>query len=187
MNNRGCKFDMPHPISSNSRDRDLYTTSRTSNIFVLDTDINRCAEYHCDRHVNKMILESVQIMCTVLNLRGLETPYKSTHRQHPCVLWADQSYDNFLWLGELAAALNKEYRFRYNKDRDHASIRVLADILHFRYESLGLTEFAQAMPACYKAPGNAVAAYRDYYLGEKQSFAFWTRRTPPDWWLSHAA
>ena len=157
------------------------------NIFVLDTNIERCARYHCDRHVNKMILESVQMLCTVLNERGFETPYKSTHRNHPCVKWADSSYDNFMWLAELADALNSEYRFRYEKKRDHASIRVLGDILHLRYESMGLTEFAQAMPDEYKIAGNAVAAYRAFYQAEKHAFARWTRRPAPAWWIGHAA
>ena len=49
------------------------------NIFILDHDIERCARYHCDAHVSKMILESVQIICTALNSLGVETPYKSTH------------------------------------------------------------------------------------------------------------
>ncbi len=157
------------------------------NIFVLDTDIALCAQYHCDKHVNKMILESVQILCTVLNERGFETPYQSTHRQHPSIRWVNHSYDNFLWLAELAGALNREYRFRYEKDRDHASIRVLGDILHYCYESRGLTEFAQAMPDEYKISGNAVAAYRAYYQAEKQRFARWTARPAPGWWLSDAA
>jgi hypothetical protein len=157
------------------------------NIFILDTDISRCARYHCDRHVNKMILESVQMLCTVLNERGFQTPYKSTHRKHPCVLWVDRSYDNFLWLAQLTAELNREYRFRYNKDRDHASIKVLDKIMHFEYETRGLTEFAQAMPDEYKLPGDAVSAYRAFYRGENQAFARWTRRPAPEWWIPHAA
>lgn len=157
------------------------------NIFVLDSDISLCARFHCDRHVNKMILESVQILCTVLNERGFDTPYKSTHRKHPCVLWVDQSYENFLWLAELTDALNQEYRYRYDKDRDHASFRVLGDILHYRYESRGLTEFAQAMPDEYYVKGDAVAAYRAFYLGDKYRFARWTRRPAPEWWIPDAA
>jgi hypothetical protein len=156
------------------------------NIFVLDTDVTRCARYHCDRHVNKMILESVQILCTALSQKGFETPYRPTHQKHPCVLWVHHSYDNFLWLAALTAALNREYRYRYGKDRDHASARVLEEILKHRYESRGLTEFAQAMPDEYKVPGDAVAAYRAFYLGEKHRFARWTRRPEPDWWMSDA-
>ena len=78
------------------------------NIFILDANIKKCARYHCDQHVVKMILESVQIMCTALNKKGFDTPYKSTHINHPCVLWTEKSYDNFLWLSRLAYALNDE-------------------------------------------------------------------------------
>jgi hypothetical protein len=157
------------------------------NIFILDKDIDRCARYHCDRHVSKMILESVQILCTALNKKGFSTPYRSTHVKHPCVLWVEESYDNFLWLAQLARALNAEYRYRYRKDRDHASIAVLDRIGDYHYEASGITEFAQAMPVQYKVPGDAVTAYRSYYLGEKLAFARWTRRRAPGWWLRHAA
>jgi hypothetical protein len=157
------------------------------NIFVLDTDIECCARYHCDAHVSKMILESVQILCTMLNKKGFSAPYRSTHTNHPCVLWAGQSYDNFRWLARLARALNAEYRYRYAKLRDHASIAVLDRLDDFRFESTGMTTFAQAMPDKYKVPGNAVAAYRSFYLGEKHAFARWTRRPQPNWWIRDAA
>ena len=151
------------------------------NIFILDTDIEKCAQYHCDQHVVKMILESVQILCTALNKKGFTTPYKSTHIKHPCVLWVEESFENFTWLQNLALALNAEYRFRYERDTDHKSIAVLNKIGSCRYENLGLTEFAQAMPDQYKVPGDAVSAYRNFYLGEKMKFAKWTKRSVPDW------
>jgi hypothetical protein len=151
------------------------------NIFVLDTNIETCARYHCDKHVVKMILESVQMLCTALNKKGFITPYKSTHQKHPCVLWVEASYDNFTWLKDLALALNDEYRFRFEKQTDHKSIGVLAEISGYRYESRGITEFAQAMPDKYKVPGSAVEAYRKFYLGEKLRFARWTKRSVPAW------
>jgi len=157
------------------------------NIFVLDLDISRCARYHCDRHVSKMILESVQILCTALHARGFAPPYRPTHAKHPCVLWVAESYDNFLWLGQLARSLNEEYRYRYGKDRDHASIAVLEQIQAMRFEARGMTEFAQAMPEQYKVPGDAVSAYRAFYLGEKHAFAKWTGRDAPEWWVRRAA
>lgn len=151
------------------------------NIFILDEDIERCAAYHCDQHVVKMILESVQLLCTALNKKQFETPYKSTHSQHPCVLWVEESWDNFQWLVALTHALNREYRYRYNKDVDHKSMAVLAQIEGLRYESKGLTPFAQAMPEHYKVPGDAVRAYRQFYRGDKQHFARWSKREAPDW------
>ena len=48
-------------------------------IFVFDTDNETCALYQCDKHVVKMILESVQILRTALNRKAYVTPYESTH------------------------------------------------------------------------------------------------------------
>jgi hypothetical protein len=151
------------------------------NIFVLDKDIEKCAQYHCDQHVVKMILESVQMLCTALNKKGFTTPYKSTHLKHPCVFWVEESFENFLWLKNLAFALNTEYQFRYEKDSDHKSISVIHEISNYDYENRGLTEFAQAMPDQYKVPGDAVKAYRQFYRGEKMKFAKWTKRRVPEW------
>lgn len=151
------------------------------NIFILDRDIETCARYHCDQHVSKMILESVQLLCTCLNKQGYTTPYRSTHVHHPCVLWLEESHGNWRWLRGLALALNREYRYRYEKDVDHASVAVLNAIEALSYEDRGLTEFAQAMPAQYKYRGNAVRAYRAFYRSEKARFATWTRRVVPAW------
>ncbi|MEE4216376.1 MAG: hypothetical protein V2I48_02105 [Xanthomonadales bacterium] len=157
------------------------------NIFILDLDISRCARSHCDLHVSKMILESVQMLCTALNKRGYDTPYRPTHARHPCVLWVEESYGNFQWLAQLAVELNREFRYRYDRSKDHASIDVLRRIENLPYENTGLTEFAQAMPDQYKVPGDAVADYRGFYLGEKSSFATWKNRGAPNWWLPDAA
>lgn len=157
------------------------------NIFLLDHDIEHCAQYHCDQHVVKMILESVQMLCTTLNKMGLETPYRSTHSNHPCVIWAGESFDNFLWLKDLTLLLNDEYQYRFDKQQDHRSIDVLRSISHYRFGRRGLTPFVQAMPDEYKVPGNTVEAYRRFYIGEKQQFARWTRRDKPDWFVEATA
>jgi hypothetical protein len=151
------------------------------NIFVLDLDIRKCARYHCDQHVAKMILESAQIACTALNKKGFKTPYKSTHAKHPCVEWAGASFSNLQWLLKLARALNREYRYRYRTSKDHRSVSVLDRIRGMEFESIGLTDFPQAMPEQYKVPGDPVQAYRNFYVGEKLKFARWTRRRRPAW------
>lgn len=151
------------------------------NIFVLDLDVRTCARYHCDQHVVKMTLESTQIACTALNKRGFKTPYKSTHSQHPCVLWAEASFANLQWLKRLARALNREYRYRYRKNADHRSLAVLDAVEELEFESVGLTDFPQAMPERYGVPEDPVRAYRQFYIGEKLRFARWTRRRRPAW------
>lgn len=40
------------------------------NIFYLDRNPKLAAQYHCDRHVVKMILESAQLLCTALRLKA---------------------------------------------------------------------------------------------------------------------
>ena len=35
------------------------------NIFILDEDLDKCAEYHVDKHIVKMPLEAGQMLCTV--------------------------------------------------------------------------------------------------------------------------
>jgi len=156
------------------------------NIFILDNDIKTCAQYHCDQHAVKMILESVQILCTALNKKGFATPYKSTHANHPSVLWAEESYDNFLWLSDLTLELNKEYKYRYDKHSDHKSIAVLSEISNYSFASMGLTTFPQAMPDQYKVADDAVSAYRNFYRGDKAKFAKWTKRAPPEWFIATA-
>ncbi|MFT5721599.1 MAG: hypothetical protein ACI9W6_001915 [Motiliproteus sp.] len=155
------------------------------NIFILDNDIEKCAQYHCDQHVIKMILESVQLLCTALNKKGFGTPYKSTHSNHPCVLWVEESYDNYLWLRDLAFALNEEYKYRYDKLFDHKSIAVLTEISTYSFASSGLTTFPQAMPDQYKVSNDPVLAYRNFYRGDKSRFAKWTKRSIPEWFVSH--
>jgi hypothetical protein len=151
------------------------------NIFVLDRSAETCARYHCDQHVIKMILESVQILCTALSMHGFATPYSPTHAKHPCVLWVASSYANFLWLKKLAMELNKEYRYRYVKSTDHKSIAVLKQLRGFKYADRGMTPFVQAMPEQYRVADDPVRAYRTYYIGEKLKFAKWRRRRPPFW------
>jgi hypothetical protein len=152
------------------------------NIFILDTDLQTCSQYHADQHVVKMILESAQMLCTVLNKNGMRAPYRSTHTNHPCTLWAGESLANWRWLQALALNLNQEYRYRFDSDQDHKSAIVARDLPEPPIDDLGITEFAQAMPDEYKVPGDAVLAYRRFYLAEKSAFATWTKRPVPDWY-----
>lgn len=142
---------------------------------------------HCDQHVVKMILESAQILCTVLHGRGVKAPYRPTHKKHPCVLWADASYANYAWLIQLARELHKEYRFRFGENRLHASMRVIEFADDYTFESIGLTNFEQCVPEKYRVLENPVRAYRAYYKAEKLAFARWTRRAIPKCFQTYAS
>ncbi len=153
------------------------------NIFVLDQNPVKAAQYLCDSHVVKMALESAQILCTVSWECDVSAPYKATHKKHPVVIWACKTLSNYNWLLEHAFAICNEYRLRYN-GRIHASQSVVewCSELGGRPDMEGLTPFAQAMPEKYRKE-NAVEAYRGYYLGEKKKFAKWSMRDIPDWWV----
>lgn len=88
------------------------------NIFVLDRDVKKCAIYHNDKHVVKMILESAQLLCGVHHMTESninDIPYKLSHKNHPCSIWAREDISNYLWLCELGLELCKEYTYRYGR------------------------------------------------------------------------
>jgi hypothetical protein len=85
------------------------------NIFFLDENPTLSAQYHVDKHVVKMILETAQLLCSVHHTTPQVTPqvpYKLSHKNHPCAVWARQSLSNYLYLCELGLELGKEYTHR---------------------------------------------------------------------------
>jgi len=155
------------------------------NIFVLDANPVTAARFHNDRHVVKMILESCQLMVIAHDLidgrvpRGLalEPSHTRAHTNHPCAMWTRLSAANYLWLHKLAGALLGEYTARYGKVHSYAgTVRALGALpLGARPVHSYTTPHPQCMPDIYKVPGNPVAAYRAYYVGEKQHLATWYR------------
>ena len=152
------------------------------NIFVLDTDVSKAAEYHCNSHIVKMPLETAQLLCTALHSHGQEVPYKPTHRKHPCTIWTSENRQNFLWLSRLGKELCKEYSYRYNKVH---KCEAIIDICISKADALPdspITPFAQAMPDEFKNEC-AITAYRNYYRGAKQHLAIWSNRSIPHWYF----
>lgn len=155
------------------------------NIFFLDFDPRKAANYHCDKHVVKMILETAQLLyCAhwMTNPDGLpETAYRKTHPNHPCAIWVRESLANYTWLCELGIALCDEYTFRY--DKTHKT-RSHIEWLMFNpppIANIGITKIRQAMPDEYKRP-NPVEAYRTYYIRNKlmlRNIVKYTRRQCP--------
>ena len=152
------------------------------NIFVLDTDPKKAAEYHCNKHVVKMILEYNQLLCTSHWLTGSEAPYKASHINHPCNVWVRESIENYEWLCSLCSALLEEYTHRYGK------VHKSSEVLNYCYqnkpklESKGRTKFALAMPEIYKTD-DCVLSYQNYYnFGKRHLFAWKNREIPP--WIN---
>ena len=150
------------------------------NIFVLDNDIEKCAQYHCDKHVVKMTLESAQMLSAALRLNGINQGYQVTHKNHPCTKWTRESLSNWNWLQSLSTSLNHEYKFRFGRQTNHKSYDLIKTLPIPQIKDYGLTPFAQAMPSQYKNE-NSITAYRDFYCGEKKNLLFWTKRIEPKW------
>lgn len=71
------------------------------NIFFLSADPEEAAKMACDRHSIKMILESAQMLSTVLRQHGYDGEtyiYGMTHVKHPSTIWAGKTLANFEWL-----------------------------------------------------------------------------------------
>ena len=153
------------------------------NVFILDTDLELCAQYHNDKHVVKMILEHAQMLSTACRGAGLDEGYKETHVNHPCNKWLRESLANWLWLRDLTYELHKEWRYRFNhpESKFHKSFDVVRNLSIPALPDVPMTPFAQCMPDEYKSD-DAVESYRTYYMIDKAHLAGWKKRGEPEWW-----
>jgi hypothetical protein len=180
------------------------------NLFYLDHNLDKCAEYHIDKHVTKMVLEAAQLLTTtvwvdkylgyvprkltseelgVLKDVKRSTPsidnriftrYLSTHENHPSAIWVRSSLEHYYWTVNYANALNDEGIYRGYKS--HASCAEINRMPEpTRLPNVGWSTPTLAMPDQLKSD-DAVASYRMFYMLDKAPFASWKRRGPPDWW-----
>jgi hypothetical protein len=164
------------------------------NIFFLHTNPRKCARWHCDKHVVKMLLETCQLLYTCHWMTGpvdfTSAPlrkdggqgYKKAHWNHPCSKWVRRSATCYKWLARLGMELLKEYMYRYpGKTHGCAEhVKWLYNHVPPCLNDIGWIEPAMAMPDVYKS-GDAVASYRRYYLGAKAGILKWTGRNVPHW------
>jgi hypothetical protein len=171
------------------------------NLFILSLIPAEIAESMMDKHISKILLEAVQMLCTAKRVLDPEESeadtilYKLAHKNHPVTIWCRTSRANFVWTLDVIDAMHTEWKYRYGhpETKVHKSYLVAQ---HLRAhipanekfpvdEASGITPFALAMPNEYKSPdGDAVASYRAYYMSpEKQKIATWKLpRSPPEWY-----
>jgi len=159
------------------------------NIFVLDKDPKKSAEYMCNKHIVKMILESVQLLSTTDRMNGLGGErYKITYKNHPCVRCLENR-NNYEWLKIHLKWLLKEYRLRYGKVHKCEGLynkywkTEEETVINFKE-----TSFPKCMLEEYKTGGNdideIVESYRRYYRYKKKvlsKFEYYVREEPE--WL----
>jgi len=178
------------------------------NIFYLDHDVKKCAEYHNDKHVVKMILEYAQLLSTAhrvldgtLSSRLSKTSrkqtwyglsddrehllYNATHINHPSAKWCRDSNDNYQWLYQLFCACCDEYTFRYGKV--HLTDKKLRNVLAHSPRNISDDPFEapwRAMPDEVKIGEDSLASYRNYYINNKTHLANWKKREVPYWYAN---
>lgn len=157
------------------------------NIFFLDRNIEKCAQAHCDKHVNKMILEGAQLLASAHHMTNPQAGtildmYRLTHKNHPDAIWVRASINNYIYLMDLMEALNTECQYRYEHKKDHVS---WTKVLNWPYPKLPDLPFSDP-PKCvhddHKGISDTVEAYRAYYKRDKADIVTWTKRLPPKWY-----
>jgi len=156
------------------------------NIFYLDHDPRKAAEFQVDRHVVKMPLETAQLLSTAH--RCLDGPvwadevglYKATHISHPCAVWVRESVCNYKWLYSHFLGLLDEYTQRYHKT--HACEALTGRLWHVPdyIPQVPMTKVRLAMPDEYKVE-SPVESYRNYYRVGKAHLHSWKTRGVPQW------
>lgn len=153
------------------------------NIFFLDENPTLSAQYHVDKHVVKMILETAQLLCGVHHVTAHDSthvPYKLSHKNHPCSIWCRESLSNYLYLCELGLELSKEYTYRYGKRHKSQEVIEWCLINKPNIPDIEFTDPAKAMPDEFKVD-SVVESYRNYYMGAKSNLAVWKNREKPFW------
>lgn len=177
------------------------------NIFFLSQNPTECAQQHVDKHVVKMTLEYGQLMSTAhrvldgipytgktVNGRNIQrwlltdereqVIWKASHIKHPSGLWVRSSAAHYKWLYSLWLEMLSEYTFRYGKKHSAERMKPWFSVLPQNIPDKGwLSDPTPAMPDTYKDSKSVIQSYRNYYLGDKKSFAVWKNRSTPTWFV----
>ena len=169
----------------------------TMNIFALDPNPKIAAQYNCDQHCNKIVLECAQMMANCFSLDVLQSappnslgkPRSHSYFNHPVSKWMRQSLGNLLWSIDHAIALECERLYRsYNPHFSMKFINWVADNFDKSNVPDGpQTEFAVAIAPTMQSRQHplfnlvdSVSKYRLYYKYDKP-FVTWTKRQKPEW------
>lgn len=170
------------------------------NIFVLDSDPQLAAKYHCDKHIVKMVTESLQMKASTLWYSlGItkksqidnslwknfprELPYGIGYMNHPCTKWVRSSSQNWDWHSSLVSAMIDEHEKRWG--RATSAKQKLEWFVQNKptLPDIGLTPFILAMPDSLKTE-DPVHSYRLFYAERKAYFATW-KTSEPEWWKKY--
>ncbi len=160
------------------------------NIFVTSPDPLASAQALDDLRLNKMILETTQMLCTVITKLGGKTRYAPAYGLHPCTLWAGETNENFNWLATHGVNLVNEKAMRTPNSPTHLSHSVMLEAIAQRHlvPRGPQTMFANCTP--FKHLLDVTVAYRLtlnckwHEDAAKKRIPRWTLREPPPWLIA---
>lgn len=172
------------------------------NLFILDTDPVKAAQYYQDLHVNKIIIEGAQMLANAYSKERLAqsdvprtakgTPRTWGFPSHPMAKWVRANMNNYKWCLMHIKELCREFVYRSGERHftENFIDWVSNNLPNLKEEPQ--TEqpqcFVTYYPQCI-VPGDPVAGYRNYYNTAKRSFVFgkgkiveakWTNRNIPE-------
>lgn len=166
------------------------------NIFFTHLNPTIAAEFCCDAHVRKMVVESTQLLANAYHIEGAKhppppkadgTPYAQSHWNHPCAKWAREDFKQWNWLMVHAFGLANEFKYRFGNE--HACLTALQHMnanLPMWLPNKAFYDPPLAMPDEYKSRvASTVASYRNYIRRGKTTLHVWTRRPPPVWLFAY--
>ena len=171
------------------------------NIFATDINPSTAARNLCDKHINKMIVESAQMLANGFALDRMAQgdcprnqkgePRSHGYSKHPCTLWCYETRGNMEWLVEHALEMGEkdsidgvtnQNTFLYGSFNGARTTYMIPLALKG-----GLKDFAIAISDtmnCRKVDGfddlSSIEKYRFYYRMDKP-FVKWTKRKKPSW------
>lgn len=175
------------------------------NIFFLSSNPYTAAEYHCDIHLNKMIIEACQMMSTAVRLQHgkqqklwhnekrkfwytmpsdviedntvIENYWMAvTHPNHPCTQWVSKSMHNFAWVYTLAEALDS-IRQTELKSAPHNSLLKIEKAIELQKSPL----FVMANHSLATTPALAMPSHHIVYKNPVQSYRNYYRAKLSEW------
>jgi hypothetical protein len=176
------------------------------NVFCVDSDPCIAAQQLCDKHVVKMITESVQMLALGFSLDRLaasdcprtknNTPRLHAYAKHPCSQWVLASSGNYQWLLDHTQAMIEEHQRRYPTSPRHFGESFVKwaskNIFDTHINHGDKTQFAIAIndeSLCRQHVPNfnsltRIDQYRYFYIYDK-SFAAWkVADSIPMWYIA---
>lgn len=159
------------------------------NIFISDRCPVQSAKNLPDILVNKMCLESAQLLSTAhIVIDGKQVAYRKTHENHPSAVWCRASISNYKWLAWHFEALCQEFKHRNGKAHACEALLPVLSVVPAGITTVEPTPIAKCMPDEHKVDCPH-QSYRNYLAAKfdgwksraKPILVSWAKRGAPSW------